>query len=343
MGEDGGDSLFSTVRLPVRLRPFAALSVAATAAVLLAGCSGLGGGGATPSASGTDAPAVDLCDAQAPSGAASDAVTLDGDAGTPSTATFSSPVEITTLEVTTIDEGSGDPVADGDYVSYALTAYDAATGEKLGELGYQPGEVLPQPIAAANPLGQFLGCGAPGERVVAALPASGTEGDTDYVASAIYVVDLLERVPTAAWGAEQPAVDGLPIVTLAEDGTPSIEVPKTDPPAETQIATLKKGDGYTVASGDQVLIQFRGARWSSGELFDGGDTWASNSPYTGQTTGFVPGFSKALEGQTVGSQVLVVITPADGYGEGEINADDLTGDTLVFVIDILGAQKVVAQ
>ena len=56
-------------------------------------------------------------------------------------------------------------------------------------------------------------------------------------------------------------------------------------------------------------------------------------------TGFVAGFQKALEGQTVGSQVLVVIPPKDGYGEGDINANDLKGETLVFVVDIIGAQK----
>ena len=51
--------------------------------------------------------------------------------------------------------------------------------------------------------------------------------------------------------------------------------------------------------------------------------------------GVVPGFAEALEGQTVGSQVLVVIPPELAYGEegaGSIPANA----TLVFVIDILG-------
>lgn len=38
-----------------------------------------------------------------------------------------------------------------------------------------------------------------------------------------------------------------------------------------------------------------------------------------------------------------MIPPKDGYGEGEINDKDLKGDTLVFVVDILGAQKTPAQ
>jgi FKBP-type peptidyl-prolyl cis-trans isomerase len=100
---------------------------------------------------------------------------------------------------------------------------------------------------------------------------------------------------------------------------------------------LKKGDGATVQSGDTVLVQYTGVRWSNGETFD--STWDKGGvPTPFATTGVVTGFQKALEGQTVGSQVEVVMTPADGYGEGEINENDLTGETLVFVLDILGTQ-----
>jgi FKBP-type peptidyl-prolyl cis-trans isomerase len=49
----------------------------------------------------------------------------------------------------------------------------------------------------------------------------------------------------------------------------------------------------------------------------------------------VPGFAEALEGQTVGSQVMVVIPPDQGYGEEGQGAIP-GGSTLVFVIDILG-------
>lgn len=319
----------------MRLRPLAALSAAAVSVLLLAGCSGAGAPDASGTPSGPATPAADLCAAQAASGAASDAVKVTGDAGKPATdVTFTSPLEVPALQVTQLSEGSGTPVKAGDFVSFALSAYDAATGQKLGEQGYAPNLGLPQQISADNPIGQLFGCAKPGTRVVAAFPAA------ENSSAQVYVVDLLGVVPTAAWGEPQPPVAGMPTVTLDADGTPNISIDTSaTPPAETEIATLKKGDGATVESGDYVLIQFRGARWSSGKLFDGGDTWATSSPYPGQTTGFVPGFTKALEGQTVGSQVLVVIPPKDGYGEGEINDKDLKGDTLVFVIDILASQK----
>ena len=323
----------------MRLRPFAALSLAAVSAVLLAGCSGFGGGGTTASPTPTDAAAVDLCDAAAPSGAISDAVTAAGDVGTAPTVSFDFPIDTTDLatERTVLVTGDGDELTSGDYVNFGYTILDGTTGAVLETAGYQAGQMLPQQISSDG-LGSLFGCATVGSRI-AAVAATGDENTP----SVVYVLDVLGINPTAAWGEEQAPVDGMPTVTLDADGTPNITVPTDQtPPTETEIATLKKGDGYTVADGDYVLIQFRGARWSTGELFDGGDTWAGGSAYAGQTSGFVPGFSKALVGQTVGSQVLVVIPPADGYGDGEINTTDLKGETLVFVIDIIGAQQATA-
>lgn len=316
----------------MRLRPFAALSAAAVSVVLLAGCSGLGGGNTSASPSATDAAAVDLCDAQAPAGAASDAVTVSGDAGAAPTVAFTSPLDVSELQATVVSEGSGTPITAGDFVSYAMTAYDADSGEEIGQIGYEPGQLMPTQISADSPLGQVLGCGAPGERVVAAFPASESS------AAQVYVVDLMSIVPSAAWGEEQAPVEGMPTVALADNGAPTITLPGGDAPTETQVAVLKKGDGYTVQTGDQVLVQYTGVRWSNGETFD--STWDKGGvPTSFSTTGVVTGFQKALEGQTVGSQVLVVMPPAEGYGEGEINSTDLKGETLVFVVDILGAQQ----
>ena len=46
-----------------------------------------------------------------------------------------------------------------------------------------------------------------------------------------------------------------------------------------------------------------------------------------------------LAGQKVGSQVMLVIPPADAYGEaGAPNAGIGATDTLVFVIDLLAAR-----
>ncbi|GAB3604216.1 FKBP-type peptidyl-prolyl cis-trans isomerase [Microbacterium aureliae] len=311
----------------MRARPLVALSAAAVSALLLAGCSaGAPDAEPQPSSSGT----ADLCAAAASSGAASDAVTVEGEVGEESTATFESPLEIGELQTTVIAEGSGEPAKAGDLVSYALSAFNAETGEQLGSFGYGENTVLPQQISADNPLGQLLGCATPGTRVVGTFPPS------ENAAGEVYIVDMLGIVPGAAWGEPQEAPDGLPAVELAEDGSPTVSLPDGDAPTEFAKGTLKKGDGEVVEAGDGVLVQYHGVSWDTGEVFD--ESWGK-APFTFSTDGgVVQGFSDAVVGETVGSQVVAVLPPAVAYGEGDINDQDLTGQTLVFVIDILGAQ-----
>lgn len=327
MGEDGDSPFPFVMRFPVRIRPIAALSAVALSAVLLAGCTA-----AEPDAevSPTGPPAADLCEAAAPSGAASESVTVEGTVGEESAATFETPLEITELQATVIDEGSGDAVESGQLVAFALTAFSADTGEKLGSVGYGENPTLPAQISPDNPIGQVLGCASPGARVVATFPPS------DPNAGEVYVFDFLDVVPNAAWGEPQEPVDGMPTVTLADDGAPTIELPEEDPPTAVELETLKKGDGATVAPGDTVLVQYTGVKWSDGTVFD--SSWESGTPASFQTTGVVDGFRQALEGQTVGSQVVVVIPPAFGYGEEGSPEHELAGETLVFVVDILGVQ-----
>ena len=78
---------------------------------------------------------------------------------------------------------------------------------------------------------------------------------------------------------------------------------------------LKQGDGAVVKSDDTISLQYQGVLWRTGKIFD--QSWG-RGVYSGAVTGFVPGFTKALDGQKVGSQVIVIIPPADGYGtEGQ--------------------------
>ncbi|WP_314856468.1 FKBP-type peptidyl-prolyl cis-trans isomerase [uncultured Microbacterium sp.] len=321
----------------MRLRPLAALSAVALSAILLAGCSGAGGGDASPSASASAA--ADLCSSAAPSGAVSDGITVTGDFGTVPTVDFTKPIDTTdlTLQRTVQTKGTGAAIAAGDFVNYAATILDGATGSVLSQAGYTPGEILPEQISADNG-GQIFGCATVGSRLTLAT-ATGNETTP----SVVYVIDVLGITPTAAWGEEQAPVAGMPTVSLGDGGAPAITIPEGQtPPTETQVATLKKGDGPVVQAGNQVLLQYTGVRWSNGETFD--STWDKGGvPTSFATNKVVAGFQKALEGQTVGSQVLVTMTPADGYGEGDLNTTDLKGETLVFVIDILGTAPAATQ
>ncbi|WP_256714318.1 FKBP-type peptidyl-prolyl cis-trans isomerase [Microbacterium sp. RU33B] len=320
----------------VRIRPLAALSVAALSVLLLAGCSGA----SEPDASGTQTPAAGECTFGAPSGATSDAIEVEG-VGAAATVTVPADLEFAELERTVLSEGDGEEIVAGDLVTVTYQIVDAATGEVLEDSATSPagdGEIVPMLLdpQAMSIFVAALECAPLGSQSVLAIPGAMLgEG----AASVVVVAQAEETLPTVATGADQEPVAGMPAVTLDEDGKPTITIPDADAPATVEIALLKKGDGETVAAGDAVVVQYEGVKWSDGTVFDG--SWQRGTPSQFQTTGVVAGFRQALEGQQVGSQVLVVIPPEFGYGEKE--GDALQFETLVFVVDILAVQHAATQ
>ena len=310
----------------MRIRPLAALSAAALSVLLLAGCASTEPD-TEPTPTETEASAADLCASAAPSGSISEAVVVTGDAGTAATAEFDAPLDVASAERTVIVEGDGEPIQSGDLVQYGASIFDAATGELFESGGYEAA-ILPVQVSVGSGADQFFGCATEGSRIVMAVPGN------EQAPATVWVLDVLDTNPAAAWGEPQEPVAGMPTVELDESGAPTITIPEGDAPTEVELATLKEGDGTVVDPGATVLVHYTGVKWSDGSVFD--SSWERGTPSSFATTGVVEGFKQALEGQTVGSQVLVVIPPEFGYAASE--GHELQDETLVFVVDILGVQ-----
>ena len=88
--------------------------------------------------------------------------------------------------------------------------------------------------------------------------------------------------------------------------------------------------------GQTIKVNYTGVLWKNGKKFDAsGDHGAPVDIQIGSGK-VIPGWDKGLVGQTVGSRILLVVPPADGYGakgSPPIGAKD----TMVFVVDILAA------
>src|SRR5690606_38325515 len=149
--------------------------------LLLAACAPAADPEPTPNP--TDA--ADLCSAIAEPGDASEAITVEGEAGTASTLDFTAPLEFSDLQVSVVAEGEGEKAESGDFVAFAFSAYSATTGEEIATYGYTPGDLMPSQVSAESALGQMLGCAAPGQRVVATIPASDS-GEAE-----VYVIDVV--------------------------------------------------------------------------------------------------------------------------------------------------------
>lgn len=123
------------------------------------------------------------------------------------------------------------------------------------------------------------------------------------------------------------------VVSTDTEAAPQITVPETEAPAELIVETVVEGDGDEVMAGDLLLADYAGVLWDTGEEFD--SSWSRGEPaaFGIGVEAVIPGWDSGLVGQRVGSRVLLVIPPDQGYGDegsGEIPG----GATLVFVVDI---------
>lgn len=153
----------------------------------------------------------------------------------------------------------------------------------------------------------------------------------------VFTIMSATDVPTHAEGTEVTDLpDGLPTVTRdSSTGKPSIDMSTYDASKvgdDLVTQTLIEGTGDEVAEDQTVIVQYTG--WlTDGTQFD--SSWDNGKTFTFTFDQVVTGF-KGLIGKKVGSQVLLIIPPDQGYGSqatGSIPANS----TLIFVVDILSA------
>ena len=295
------------------------------------------------------------CTNVAQPGDATRAVTVTGGFNEKPTVTFATPLQSDTTQRVVLEEGTGDLVADGQEVSINFSAYDGRTGTSLADTPYDDETYLTvsnklssDPAAGGALLGivKAVQCLPIGSRVLVVTSPEDAFGDAGNAqlgvgpnSSLVIVADIVAASPTRATGVDQPAPDGFPLVVLdPTTGQPGVTMPSTAPPTETKIAVLKKGDGPVVGDNSDVTLQYSGFIWQTGEVFD--SSWTRGTAATFNVNGVIQGFHDALVGQTVGSQVAVIIPPDQGYGANPPSGSSITADsTLFFVIDILSTKN----
>lgn len=282
-------------------------------------------------------------------GKASGAVDVAGELGAAPEVSFDSPLESAETQRSVIIEGDGsEPATEGDTVTVSYTLFNGGTGEEMESTGHlDDSDRVPFVLDEAMYLPgivKALNCSVEGERVVATIAPEDAFGEAGNEAigvsgddTLIFVFDILSISKPVDAAADMvvvdPGAEGMPTVEYAEDGSPTITFPETAPLEKPTLAVITEGDGDVVGEGDTVEVHYRGVNWDTGEEFD--SSWSRGEPSAFPTSGVIPGFKAALEGQTVGSQLIVVIPPAYGYGSAGQGAIGGT-DTIVFAIDILG-------
>jgi peptidylprolyl isomerase len=252
------------------------------------------------------------------------------------------------LQVDQLISGHGTRVAKGDLAVVDLTAYtwSGTAHQEISELS--TGQPQPLSVGSTIPgLDKSLEGSRAGSRLLITIPPKdgfGPQGNSQLAVSGtdtlVFVVDVLgayQKTASAHGTHEVVNGTGLPTVGTSSPGTaPPVHIPQTGPPATLESQTLIQGTGPVVKKDMLLVAQYEGVIWRTGKVFD--STWERGVP-AGFQIGIgqvIKGWDEGLVGKRVGSRVLLVVPPADGYGsQGSAQAGIKGTDTLVFVVDIL--------
>jgi FKBP-type peptidyl-prolyl cis-trans isomerase len=316
-----------------------AMAVAAFVVASLAGCSSSASGDCTPAYG---------------SGAASKLVKATADS-----ATFPTPLVTKTSQVSANKAGTGSPIRLGDQVDYSYTIYNGKNGDSLGTTQTELRDGASN-SAKTKSIIRSLQCAKAGERyslVSTVEDAFGKgAGGNDFADqdTLVIVVEVQDRFLGKANGVNQLPLDGMPDVITAVNGQPGIVIQELDKPKTLRVATIKAGSGPVIKNNDTVHLKYSGWTWPSsaggkpvvwagGTAADGTAVKAGNATWTDDVAtdtkvskGMTPGLYKALLGAKVGSQILVVMPPKDGFGASSTQYGFAETDTVIMVIDVLG-------
>ncbi|WGD37113.1 FKBP-type peptidyl-prolyl cis-trans isomerase [Lysinibacter sp. HNR] len=290
-----------------------------------------------------------------PSGEQSDSIKVTGNFGEEPQIEFDAPLTVDGIQRSLITRGDGAMIVGGDTIESRISLFNGESGDQIisEELSF-PLEV--QQLASENWL-TIMECMPVGSRAVSTMTGADLYGETgnenfdigaetsliivvDAIAKGVEPANCTDDIPADltmhAEGRAEALPEDFPEVTRGDNGEPTITFPEGFEPAnELKIAVSITGDGKKVEEGDCVTVQYRGINQVTGEIFD--ESWSRGEPAQFTTEGVIPGFSAALVGQSVGSQVVVLINPENGYGEA-VTENASTG-YIAFVVDILATKR----
>jgi peptidylprolyl isomerase len=152
--------------------------------------------------------------------------------------------------------------------------------------------------------------------------------------------------PAPSGGATASATT--PAVTTPTKGAlskaPTITAGKGAPPKKLVIKDLVTGNGATAAPGDTVVVNYVGALYNNGKVFD--SSWKDGQTFTAtlapasatNAEGVIAGWVKGLTGMKVGGRRQLIIPPSLAYGSKASNGIP-ADSTLIFDIDLLKVSK----
>ena len=119
---------------------------------------------------------------------------------------------------------------------------------------------------------------------------------------------------------------------------PTVTIPDGPPPADLATEDLTVGTGAEATPGKTVDVQYVGVSWSTKQEFDA--SWGRGSPFSFPLGAgrVIKGWDQGVAGMKVGGRRRLVIPPSLGYGDRGAGGAIKPGETLVFVVDLIGVR-----
>jgi peptidylprolyl isomerase len=117
---------------------------------------------------------------------------------------------------------------------------------------------------------------------------------------------------------------------------PEIEFVDPEPPTDLVVTDITAGDGAEATAGSTVEVHYVGVAHSTGEEFDASYNRGQPLSFRLGVGQVISGWDQGVTGMKVGGRRQLVIPPHLGYGDRGAGGVIGPGETLIFVVDLLG-------
>ena len=122
-----------------------------------------------------------------------------------------------------------------------------------------------------------------------------------------------------------------------------MDKPEVDPhlgpePTDLEVTDLSVGDGAEAQPGSTVSVHYVGIAHSTGEEFDASYNRGEPLQFRLGVGQVISGWDNGVLGMKVGGRRRLVIPPHQGYGDRGAGGVIAPGETLIFVVDLVGVR-----
>ena len=127
-------------------------------------------------------------------------------------------------------------------------------------------------------------------------------------------------------------------MTSYQPEKPEIDFPDSPPPSDLEVTDIATGDGNEATAGATAVVHYVGVAHTTGEELDASYNRGEPLQFRLGAGQVIAGWDQGVQGMKVGGRRQLVIPPHLGYGDRGAGGVIKPGETLIFVVDLVGVR-----